>query len=108
MKIIDVRTPLEFAEDHICRMRLDAPVLSNEGGRILSLAPRTEQISPFEGTQIGAQQSSRATSRAAWKRLRRPAAQLAAADLLLAQQQTLGLRITTLFNIISWAGAPAR
>ena len=50
-EIIDVRTPLEFAEDHIPGA-LNAPVLSNEE-RVL-VGTTYKQVSPFEGTRIGA------------------------------------------------------
>ncbi|MGF6771941.1 tRNA 2-selenouridine synthase [Paraburkholderia sp. GAS199] len=50
-EIIDVRTPAEFAEDHIPGA-LNAPVLSNEE-RVL-VGTTYKQVSPFEGTRIGA------------------------------------------------------
>ena len=50
-EIIDVRTPLEFAEDHIPGA-INAPVLSNEE-RVL-VGTTYKQVSPFEGTRIGA------------------------------------------------------
>lgn len=50
-EIIDVRTPLEFAEDHIPGA-LNAPVLSNEE-RVL-VGTTYKQVSPFEATRIGA------------------------------------------------------
>ncbi|RKT20808.1 tRNA 2-selenouridine synthase [Paraburkholderia sp. RAU2J] len=50
-EIIDVRTPLEFAEDHIPGA-LNAPVLSNEE-RVL-VGTTYKQVSAFEGTRIGA------------------------------------------------------
>ncbi len=50
-EIIDVRTPLEFAEDHIPGA-LNAPVLSNEE-RVL-VGTTYKQVSSFEGTRIGA------------------------------------------------------
>jgi tRNA 2-selenouridine synthase len=50
-EIIDVRTPLEFAEDHIPGA-LNAPVLSNEE-RVL-VGTMYKQVSPFEATRVGA------------------------------------------------------
>ena len=50
-EIIDVRTPLEFAEDHIPGA-INAPVLNNEE-RVL-VGTTYKQVSPFEGTRIGA------------------------------------------------------
>lgn len=50
-EIVDVRTPLEFAEDHIPGA-VNAPVLSNEE-RVL-VGTTYKQVSPFEGTRIGA------------------------------------------------------
>ncbi|WP_144149425.1 tRNA 2-selenouridine(34) synthase MnmH [Paraburkholderia sp. BCC1884] len=50
-EIIDVRTPLEFAEDHIPGA-LNAPVLSSEE-RVL-VGTTYKQVSAFEGTRIGA------------------------------------------------------
>jgi tRNA 2-selenouridine synthase len=50
-EIIDVRTPLEFAEDHVPGA-LNAPVLSNEE-RVL-VGTTYVQVSSFEGTRIGA------------------------------------------------------
>ncbi len=48
--IIDVRTPLEFAEDHIPGA-INAPVLSNEERVIVGTLYKT---SPFEATRLGA------------------------------------------------------
>ncbi|WP_144113161.1 tRNA 2-selenouridine(34) synthase MnmH [Paraburkholderia sp. BCC1886] len=50
-EIIDVRTPLEFAEDHIPGA-INAPVLSNE--ERVRVGTAYKQVSPFEGTRIGA------------------------------------------------------
>ncbi|APA87789.1 tRNA 2-selenouridine(34) synthase MnmH [Paraburkholderia sprentiae WSM5005] len=50
-EIVDVRTPLEFAEDHIPGAT-NAPVLSNEE-RVL-VGTTYKQVSPFEGTRLGA------------------------------------------------------
>ncbi|NIF55438.1 tRNA 2-selenouridine(34) synthase MnmH [Burkholderia sp. Ax-1724] len=50
-EIVDVRTPLEFAEDHIPGA-ISAPVLSNEE-RVL-VGTTYKQVSPFEGTRLGA------------------------------------------------------
>ncbi|NML34565.1 tRNA 2-selenouridine(34) synthase MnmH [Paraburkholderia antibiotica] len=50
-EIVDVRTPLEFAEDHIPGA-INAPVLSNEE-RVL-VGTTYKQVSPFEGTRLGA------------------------------------------------------
>jgi len=49
--IIDVRTPLEFADDHIPGA-INAPVLSNEE-RVL-IGTLYKQVSPFEATKLGA------------------------------------------------------
>ncbi|MDR3412022.1 MAG: tRNA 2-selenouridine(34) synthase MnmH [Formivibrio sp.] len=49
--IIDVRTPLEFAEDHIPGA-INAPVLSNEERVIIGTMYK--QVSPFEATRLGA------------------------------------------------------
>ncbi|MCC8403382.1 tRNA 2-selenouridine(34) synthase MnmH [Paraburkholderia sp. MMS20-SJTN17] len=50
-EIVDVRTPLEFEEDHIPGAT-NAPVLSNEE-RVL-VGTTYKQVSPFEGTRLGA------------------------------------------------------
>ncbi|WP_345815349.1 tRNA 2-selenouridine(34) synthase MnmH [Paraburkholderia sp. PREW-6R] len=50
-EIIDVRTPLEFADDHIPGA-INAPVLSNEE-RVL-VGTTYKQVSPFEATRMGA------------------------------------------------------
>lgn len=50
-EIIDVRTPLEFADDHIPGA-LNAPVLSNEE-RVL-IGTMYAQESPFKATRLGA------------------------------------------------------
>jgi tRNA 2-selenouridine synthase len=50
-EIIDVRTPLEFAEDHIPGA-INAPVLSNEERVIVGTMYK--QVSPFEATRVGA------------------------------------------------------
>jgi len=50
-QIIDVRTPLEFAEDHIPGA-LSAPVLSNEERVVVGTMYK--QVSPFEATRLGA------------------------------------------------------
>src|SRR5258705_10505079 len=50
-QIIDVRTPLEFAEDHIPGA-INAPVLSNEERVIVGTMYK--QVSPFEATRVGA------------------------------------------------------
>jgi tRNA 2-selenouridine synthase len=49
--IIDVRTPLEFAEDHVPGA-LNAPVLSNEERVVVGTMYK--QVSPFEATKYGA------------------------------------------------------
>ncbi|AJY14335.1 tRNA 2-selenouridine(34) synthase MnmH [Burkholderia dolosa] len=50
-EIIDVRTPLEFAEDHIPGA-LNAPVLSNDERVLVGTMYR--QVSPYEATRVGA------------------------------------------------------
>jgi tRNA 2-selenouridine synthase len=50
-EIIDVRTPLEFADDHIPGA-INAPVLSNEE-RVL-VGTMYKQVSPFEASRVGA------------------------------------------------------
>ncbi|WP_027213903.1 tRNA 2-selenouridine(34) synthase MnmH [Burkholderia sp. WSM2232] len=50
-EIVDVRTPLEFAEDHIPGA-MNAPVLSNEERVIVGTMYK--QVSPFEATKVGA------------------------------------------------------
>jgi tRNA 2-selenouridine synthase len=50
-EIIDVRTPLEFAEDHMPGA-INAPVLSNEERAIVGTMYK--QVSPFEATRVGA------------------------------------------------------
>jgi len=50
-EIIDVRTPLEFAEDHIPGA-INAPVLSNEE-RII-VGTMYKQVSPFDASRVGA------------------------------------------------------
>ncbi|WP_034641807.1 tRNA 2-selenouridine(34) synthase MnmH [Chitinilyticum aquatile] len=49
--IIDVRTPLEYAEDHI-PSAINAPVLSNEERVVVGTMYK--QVSPFEATKLGA------------------------------------------------------
>lgn len=49
--VIDVRTPLEFAEDHIPGA-INAPVLSNEERVVVGTMYK--QVSPFEATKYGA------------------------------------------------------
>ncbi len=55
-EIVDVRTPLEFAEDHIPGA-INAPVLSNEERVIIGTM--YAQVSPFEATRQGAAMVSR-------------------------------------------------
>lgn len=50
-EIVDVRTPLEYAEDHLPGA-INAPVLSNEERAIVGTMYR--QVSPFEATRLGA------------------------------------------------------
>ena len=50
-EIVDVRTPLEFAEDHIPGA-INAPVLGNEERVIVGTMYK--QVSPFEATRVGA------------------------------------------------------
>ena len=50
-EIIDVRTPLEFADDHIPGA-LNAPVLSNEERVVIGTMYK--QVSPFEAARAGA------------------------------------------------------
>ncbi|MDN5843881.1 MAG: tRNA 2-selenouridine(34) synthase MnmH [Alcaligenaceae bacterium] len=50
-EIIDVRTPLEYADDHIPGA-LNAPVLSNE--ERVTIGTLYVQVSPFEATRLGA------------------------------------------------------
>ncbi|MDR0576340.1 MAG: tRNA 2-selenouridine(34) synthase MnmH [Candidatus Accumulibacter sp.] len=54
--VIDVRTPLEFAEDHIPGA-LNAPVLSNE--ERAAVGTMYKQVSPFEATRYGAALAAR-------------------------------------------------
>jgi tRNA 2-selenouridine synthase len=49
--VIDVRTPAEFAEDHIPGA-INAPVLSNE--ERVTVGTMYAQVSPFEATKVGA------------------------------------------------------
>ena len=63
-EIVDVRTPLEFAEDHIPGA-LNAPVLSNEERVIVGT--KYKQVSPFEATRIGAAMVARNIAHI-WKR----------------------------------------
>jgi tRNA 2-selenouridine synthase len=55
-EVIDVRTPLEFAEDHIPGA-INAPVLTNEERVIVGTMYR--QVSPFEATRVGAAMAAR-------------------------------------------------
>jgi tRNA 2-selenouridine synthase len=55
-EIVDVRTPLEFAEDHIPGA-INAPVLSNEERVIVGTMYK--QVSPFEATRVGAAMAAR-------------------------------------------------
>ncbi|PND34442.1 tRNA 2-selenouridine(34) synthase MnmH [Achromobacter pulmonis] len=50
-EIIDVRTPLEFADDHIPGA-INAPVLSNEERVVVGTLYK--QVSPFEASRVGA------------------------------------------------------
>jgi tRNA 2-selenouridine synthase len=50
-EIIDVRTPLEYADDHIPGA-INAPVLSNE--ERVTVGTMYAQVSPFEATRLGA------------------------------------------------------
>ncbi|MCA8241182.1 tRNA 2-selenouridine(34) synthase MnmH [Burkholderia sp. AU32262] len=59
-EIIDVRTPLEFAEDHIPGA-LNAPVLSNEERVLVGTMYR--QVSPYEATRVGAAMVARNIAR---------------------------------------------
>ncbi len=54
--IVDIRTPLEFAEDHIPGA-INAPVLSNEERVIVGTMYK--QVSPFEATRVGAAMAAR-------------------------------------------------
>jgi tRNA 2-selenouridine synthase len=55
-EIIDVRTPLEYAEDHVPGA-LNAPVLSNEERVIVGTMYK--QVSPHEATRVGAAMAAR-------------------------------------------------
>lgn len=59
-EIVDVRTPLEFAEDHIPGA-INAPVLSNEERVIVGTMYR--QVSPYEATRVGAAMVARNIAR---------------------------------------------
>ncbi|GGD63653.1 tRNA 2-selenouridine(34) synthase MnmH [Caballeronia grimmiae] len=59
-EIIDVRTPLEFAEDHIPGA-INAPVLENEERVIVGTMYK--QVSPFEATRVGAAMVARNIAR---------------------------------------------
>ena len=50
-EIVDVRTPLEYAEDHLPGA-INAPVLSNEERVVIGTMYR--QVSPFQATRLGA------------------------------------------------------
>jgi tRNA 2-selenouridine synthase len=54
--IVDVRTPLEFAEDHMPGA-INAPVLSDEERVIVGTMYK--QVSPFEATRVGAAMAAR-------------------------------------------------
>ncbi|HVE10706.1 MAG TPA: tRNA 2-selenouridine(34) synthase MnmH [Paraburkholderia sp.] len=55
-EVIDVRTPLEYAEDHIPGA-INAPVLTNEERVIVGTMYK--QVSPFEATRVGAAMAAR-------------------------------------------------
>jgi tRNA 2-selenouridine synthase len=55
-EVIDVRTPLEYAEDHIPGA-VNAPVLTNEERVIVGTMYK--QVSPFEATRVGAAMAAR-------------------------------------------------
>jgi tRNA 2-selenouridine synthase len=59
-EIVDVRTPLEFAEDHIPGA-INAAVLSNEERVIVGTMYK--QVSPFEATRVGAAMVARNIAR---------------------------------------------
>ncbi|MGS0894173.1 tRNA 2-selenouridine(34) synthase MnmH [Burkholderia stagnalis] len=59
-EIIDVRTPLEFAEDHVPGA-LNAPVLGNEERVLVGTMYR--QVSPYEATRVGAAMVARNIAR---------------------------------------------
>ncbi|VXC76250.1 tRNA 2-selenouridine/geranyl-2-thiouridine synthase [Burkholderia sp. 8Y] len=59
-EIVDVRTPLEFAEDHIPGA-INAPVLDNEERVIVGTMYK--QVSPFEATRVGAAMVARNIAR---------------------------------------------
>lgn len=50
-EIVDVRTPLEYADDHVPGA-INAPVLSNE--ERVTVGTMYAQVSPFEATRLGA------------------------------------------------------
>ncbi|MDR5828788.1 tRNA 2-selenouridine(34) synthase MnmH [Caballeronia sp. LP006] len=59
-EIVDVRTPLEYADDHIPGA-LNAPVLTNEERVIVGTMYK--QVSPFEATRVGAAMVARNIAR---------------------------------------------
>jgi rhodanese-related sulfurtransferase len=84
MTIIDVRSPAEFAEDHIPGA-INCPVLDNE--QRIQVGTLYKQVSPFEAKKIGAALVSENIARHLRAQLSRPPEKLETADLLLARRR---------------------
>ncbi|SSW65160.1 tRNA 2-selenouridine(34) synthase MnmH [Achromobacter agilis] len=97
-EIIDVRTPLEFADDHIPGA-INAPVLSNEERAVVGTLYK--QVSPFEASRVGAALVARniaahldttfADRRQGWRPL-----------IYCWRGGTRSGSMTTMFNMIGW------
>ncbi|WP_454695542.1 tRNA 2-selenouridine(34) synthase MnmH [Achromobacter aegrifaciens] len=97
-EVIDVRTPLEFADDHIPGA-INAPVLSNEERVVVGTLYK--QVSPFEASRVGAALVARniaahldttfADRRQGWRPL-----------IYCWRGGTRSGSMTTMFNMIGW------
>jgi rhodanese-related sulfurtransferase len=85
--VIDARSPSEYAEDHLPGA-ISCPTLDDEERALVGTIYKEQGA--FEAKRVGAP-LARATSRATSSALRRQAARLAAAGLLLARRRALGL-----------------
>ena len=83
-EIIDVRSPAEFAEDHIPGA-INCPVLDD--AQRIEVGTLYKQVSPFEAKKIGAALVSENIGRHLRERFLEQGARLETADLLLARRQ---------------------
>jgi tRNA 2-selenouridine synthase len=98
-EIIDVRSPGEFAEDHLPGA-INCPVLDD--AERIQVGTLYKQVSPFEARKLGAALVAQKHCPTPATAVSRPAQALETADLLLARRSAFGIN-GYYFSQIGWA-----